>query len=136
MEAADGGIRIVKDTTPSCTLTIYGLCGLNRDRVKQEILSLIDDNYSNWRKAAFYSDPEVIAILDRLQSVWEDNNMAGYPIDYATDEELQVLLDKARRYAYMPEDSARGIVFSRQGGGDDSPEASSLSKFFRRIIGR
>ncbi|MEB3774217.1 MAG: hypothetical protein GSR86_04745 [Desulfurococcales archaeon] len=109
---------------------------MDRDRVKREILSLIDDNYSNWRKAAFYSDPEVIVILDRLQSVWEDNDMQGYPIDYATDEELQVLLDKARRYAYMPEDSARGIVFSRQGGGGDESEGSSFSKFFRRIIGR
>ncbi len=107
---------------------------MDRGKVKREILGLIDDNYSNWRKAAFYSDPEVATILNRLQSVWEDNDMQGYPIDYATDEELEVLLAKARRYAYMPEDRARSLVFSRQGGGE-SEEESSLRRLLRRLLG-
>lgn len=86
---------------------------MNRDKVKREILALIDDNYSNWRKAAFYSDPDVVSIMDRLQRVWEENDMMGYPIDYATDGELKILLEKARKYGYMPEDTARNIVMSR-----------------------
>lgn len=107
---------------------------MDRDKMKSEILELIDDNYSNWRKAAFYSDPEVVEILDRLQREWEDGGMQGYPIDYASDEELEILYEKARTYAYMPEDRARSIVFGRQGG-EEEEQGSSLRRFFRRLLG-
>ncbi len=107
---------------------------MKREKIKSEILELIDDNYSNWRKAAFYSDPEVVEVLDRLQRVWEEEGMKGYPIDYASDEELALLYDKARTYAYMPEDRARSIVFGRQGG-DEEEQGSSLRRFLRRLLG-
>ncbi len=110
------------------------------DELKREIIALIDDNYSNWRKAAFYSDPVVVDLMDKLQAKWESNDRRGYPIDYASPEELETLYRLAKRYAYMNEDEARSLVFSRQGGEDriEEPreEKSSLSRFLRRLIGK
>ncbi|MEB3780431.1 MAG: hypothetical protein GSR85_09445 [Desulfurococcales archaeon] len=112
----------------------------NIDELKREIIALIDDNYSNWRKAAFYSDPVVVNLMDKLQVKWESNERRGYPIDYATPEELELLHRIAKRYAYMSEDEARSLVFSRQSGETSSPESrdegSSLSRLLKRLIGK
>ena len=55
-----------------------------------------------WRKMAFYSDREVVAIMDEVYARWEESGRIGEPLDYATDEELEVLAKKA--------EAVRGVV--------------------------
>jgi len=61
----------------------------------REILRLIDESGDYWKKAAFYSDPEVGAILDELYQRWEANDRQGMPLDYASEEEVCFLYRKA-----------------------------------------
>jgi len=51
---------------------------------------------------AFYSDREVVTIMDEVYSRWEESGRIGEPLDYATDEELEVLAKKA--------EAVRGVV--------------------------
>ncbi len=69
-----------------------------KEKLKNKILTLIDESTNNWAKMAFYSDPKVATILERVYGEWEQNNRRGLPIDYATLEELQVLAKAAERY--------------------------------------
>jgi len=111
---------------------------LSTEKIKREIVKLIDDNYSTWVKAAFYSDPNVSSILEELTRKWESNQRKGAPIDYASVEELQVLLQLARKYSSMGENEARTIALSRQYGGEPVGEESGegLMGFIKRILGR
>ncbi len=69
-----------------------------KEKLKNKILTLIDESTNNWAKMAFYSDPKVATILERVYGEWEQNNRRGLPIDYATLEELQVLAKAAEKY--------------------------------------
>ncbi len=51
---------------------------------------------------AFYSDREVVAIMDGVYARWEESGRIGEPLDYATDEELEILARKA--------EAVRGVV--------------------------
>jgi hypothetical protein len=66
------------------------------DRIKRELVALIDENREVIYKIAFYSRPEVQSIMDRVLEAWEHNNRQGEPIDYATLEELEVLYRVAK----------------------------------------
>jgi len=105
-----------------------------RERIVRELYELIEENAVAWRKAAFYSDPEVERIYSRLVAEWEARGAEGAPLDYASDEELEVLLAAARRYAFMPESRARAIAMARMGGEEerDSP-LGVFSKLIERI---
>ena len=77
------------------------MCGdrvSNVERMKKEIIEIVDRNWNPWVKAAFYSDPEVEAILSQLYDIWERNDRRGIPLDYATQEQLEILYMKAQEY--------------------------------------
>ncbi len=113
----------------------------SRESKISDILRMIDDNPSNWKKAAFYSDDEILPLLEDLQRRWEESNNEGIPIDYATDEELDLLLAKARKYYYMSEAEAVSLVMARQQGLRREPDrgeqgGSRIRGFIDRIRGR
>ncbi len=91
---------------------------MSKEALVEEIIQLIEDNESPWRKAAFYSDPKVTPIYDRLINAWIEAGEKGTPLDYASIEELEVLVSIARKYAFMDENRARAIAMSRMGGGE------------------
>lgn len=75
------------------------LTGLNKiESLKKEIIDIVDNNWNPWIKAAFYSDPEVDAILRQLYEEWEKAGRVGIPLDYATLEQLEILYYKAQEY--------------------------------------
>jgi len=110
--------------------------GGRRERMIRELYDLIEDNEVAWRKAAFYSDPDVERIYSRLVSEWEAGGGEGTPLDYASDEELEILLAAARKYAFMPESRARALAMARMGGVEerDNPLGvfSKLVEWIRR----
>ncbi len=67
----------------------------SREAMIKEIINRVEESVDEWRKAAFYSDEEVTQLLENLYRRWEGAGMSGIPLDYATDEELKVLYDKA-----------------------------------------
>ncbi|AEM39363.1 hypothetical protein Pyrfu_1506 [Pyrolobus fumarii 1A] len=74
-------------------------------------LEMILSNMSPWHSALFYADEEVSRILQELYNRWEQNDRRGEPLDYAKDDELELLLAKAKRVARMPAWQAfRGVV--------------------------
>ncbi|BAA80987.2 hypothetical protein APE_1977.1 [Aeropyrum pernix K1] len=99
---------------------------------KERILRLIDDSENTWLKAAFYGDPKVSAILERLFEAWESAGRRGMPIDYATREELEDLEKAAVKYASMSEAELQMIAYGRMTG---SEEGLSLARFIRRLLG-
>lgn len=82
-------------------------------QLKDELINLIDLNKETWIKAAFFSDETVEKIMEVLYSRWEASNEEGIPLDYASKEELEILLDIARRYVRLSPDEARNIVIKR-----------------------
>ncbi len=107
-----------------------------RERLKNKIIALIDSGVqSNWRKAAFYSDPQVSEITAQLYERWESSGRAGMPVDYATLEELEVLARKAEEYAFLDEETARAITFSRMSGEPPS-RGGSLAGFLKALLRR
>ncbi|MET1102194.1 MAG: hypothetical protein ABWW69_06960 [Pyrodictiaceae archaeon] len=83
---------------------------------KDEVLNFIErriENANQWIRAAFYSDPDVVAILDKLYERWYKSSQEGEPIDYANDEELRMLFDAAKRYARMSPYEAYALVSRR-----------------------
>jgi len=104
------------------------------EALRREIIELIDKHWNNWVKAAFYSDPEVSRIMDRLMREWRSNGEQGAPIDYATREELLVLVRAARRYYMMDPRRAMAIAFANMAREDD--EESGDAGFFRRLFSR
>lgn len=86
---------------------------MSQREMVNELISLIDLNKETWIKAAFFSDETVEKIMEILYSRWEANNEVGIPLDYASGEELKILLDIARRYVKMSPDEARSLVIRR-----------------------
>lgn len=75
---------------------------IDRDKAINRILSLIDESNDSWRKAGFYSDPAVQDIMMNLYERWNNSNRKGIPLDYATNEELLILVKKAEQYSKTP----------------------------------
>ncbi|MEM2007033.1 MAG: hypothetical protein QXG17_04395 [Sulfolobales archaeon] len=59
---------------------------------KKKLMELVDLSAEPWRKAAFYSNDEAIALVTELYQRWETQKRRGNPLDYATEEELDRLL--------------------------------------------
>ncbi|MCE4604566.1 MAG: hypothetical protein F7B20_06345 [Aeropyrum sp.] len=106
---------------------------VDREEARDRILRLIEDSDNPWLKAAFYGDPKVSQVLDRLFEEWEKSGRKGIPIDYATDDELVVLERAAVKYASMSTAELQMIAYSYMSGGGE--ERVSLSRFIRRILG-
>lgn len=105
------------------------------EELKAKIISLIDENTFQWRKAAFYSDPTVSEIMVRLYERWEKSGREGRPIDYASLEELEVLAEKAEKYAFMDDETARAVTFTRMSGNREDKGENSLVAFMRALLG-
>lgn len=84
-----------------------------RERLKRELINLIDLNKDAWVKAAFFSDDVVEKLMEVLYARWENSDEAGIPIDYASVEELKVLLELAHKYARMSSRDAMNLVIKR-----------------------
>lgn len=69
---------------------------VDAERIKRELITLIDENREPIYKAVFYSKPEVQSIMNRIMEVWERSGRQGIPIDYATIDELEQLLRIAK----------------------------------------
>jgi hypothetical protein len=65
------------------------------EKLKKIVETFVDKNMDPWRKALFYSDPDVKKILKRLYEKWESASYDGKPLDYATPDELRLLARKA-----------------------------------------
>ncbi len=103
--------------------------------MKKKIVELIDDSRDNDRKIAFYSDENVQAIMDKLYGEWEKNNRKGIPLDYASNEELEVLYRLAKHYAENPYRKAYVDFMRRAYFGEKKEEKrSSWLKRILRII--
>jgi hypothetical protein len=103
------------------------------NELKREIVSLIDDNTDVNVKAAFYGDPEVTRILDDLYKRWENNSNKNEPLDYATMDELKILIMKARFYYNNPVVRKIGELPEDLRA---TQEKHSLSKTIKRVIKR
>jgi hypothetical protein len=58
--------------------------------------------------------------MDRLINEWEKNNQSGSPIDYATEEELEVLAEKLEEYKdYTQETFVRTMMKKSMGYSDE-----------------
>lgn len=84
---------------------------IDRDKAINRILSLIDESNDNWRKTGFYSDPVVQDIMMKLYERWNNNNRKGIPLDYATNEELFILVRKAEHYSMIPASEIQRQLF-------------------------
>ncbi len=89
------------------------------ERMKEEIVRLIDFNQDNWVKAAFFSDEVVEIIMDNLYNKWSQSGEIGRPIDYATEDEVKVLYNRAKKYASMNTREAMKLSLSRMGYGEE-----------------
>lgn len=68
---------------------------VKRDKMIKELTYMIDETDDVWRKIAFYSDQRVQEILDSLYVRWSEASYEKSPLDYASDEELKELYEKA-----------------------------------------
>ncbi len=110
--------------------------GRSTEEKVREIVELIDESDDYWRKAAFYSDPDVSALLDSLYERWESSNMQGVPLDYATDEEVDFLYHKAK--SLTREDarrSERAFIKKSMGIDEGIHKGSSEKRRKRRFFG-
>jgi len=105
-----------------------------REKLVQELFQLIEDNRVDWRKAAFYSDPRVEPIYNRLVEEWERSGGEGIPLDYASMDELEILVAVAKEYAFMDEAKARSLAMKRSEPEREEAgeEKRGLLRFFRR----
>ncbi len=104
---------------------------MEAEKMRKEIIELIDKHWNNWIKAAFYSDPEVAKIMDRLVREWSSKGERGAPIDYATEDELLVLLRAARKYYSMDPRRAMAIALSSMSRAEED-EGGIFRKIFSR----
>lgn len=112
------------------------LIGKNAEELKRRITMLIDDSTNNWAKIAFYSDPNVAHILDLVYGRWEQNNRKGLPIDYATIDELRILVHAAEKYKNAGPEVVSRLMFSSEE--TDIINTSSKKKkksFIKRLLG-
>jgi len=84
-----------------------------REELASKVLKLIEENRDGWVKAAFFSDPSVSRLLDELHARWSAAGCRGIPLDYASEEELEVLSEKAGEYASMSSSEAMAVVLKR-----------------------
>ena len=91
---------------------------------------MIDDSEDPWLKAAFYGDPKVSSILDKLLEEWERRGREGIPLDYASPEDLKVLYSLASKYASMTTAELQVIALNRMEG----KEVEGKVGFVGRII--
>ncbi|MEM1873773.1 MAG: hypothetical protein QXS85_00340 [Acidilobaceae archaeon] len=89
---------------------------MDRESVKRALIAMIDENPDVEVKARFYSDEVVSSIMNSLYEKWEASGGQGIPLDYASDEELRVLYDRARRYAGSSGSSLLGLLKRVLGG--------------------
>lgn len=66
------------------------------EKLKKEIIRLIDEAYDPIYKQAFYSDTEVQRIMEKLFQKWKEGGERGLPIDYASLEDLKILYKVAK----------------------------------------
>lgn len=92
------------------------------NRLKEELIRMIDQHPDNWVKAAFFSDEVVEVIMEGLYEKWSGSGEIGIPLDYATEEELQLLHKRAQKYVRLNTRQAMQIALSRMGYGEDSGE--------------
>ncbi len=85
------------------------------NKMREEIVRLIDYNNDNWIKAAFFSDEVVEVIMENLYNKWSENGELGRPIDYAGEDEVKILLKRAKKYASMSTKEAMQASLSRMG---------------------
>jgi len=112
------------------------LIGKNAEELKRRITMLIDDSTNNWAKIAFYSDPNVAHILDLVYDRWEQNNRKGLPIDYATIDELRVLVHAAEKYKNAgPEVVSRLMFSSRMDTVNTTSDKRKKKSFIKRLLG-
>lgn len=76
--------------------------GPDAERLKREIIRLVDESREVGVKIAFYGDERVQAVMDRITAEWERRGRAGLPLDYATEDELKTLHSLAVYYSTHP----------------------------------
>ena len=101
--------------------------------LKRKVIELIDESHNQWAKMAFYGDPEVSSILESVYARWEESGSSGYPIDYATRKELEILASKAERYRNAGPEVAYAIVYGR--GEQEEKEEKKTKSFLRKLLG-
>lgn len=102
------------------------------NKLKSEIINLIDESTIPVVKEAFYSNQEVKRIMERLYMEWEKNENRGIPLDYATHEELIILHRIARQVVGSPyEELSRAHIRKAIGLGETSKEKK---RFWRRLF--
>ncbi len=101
---------------------------MNIEDKKKRIIELIDDSREDGRKIAFYSDPRVSNILMKLYEEWEKNGKKGIPIDYADDEEIEILYNLAIRYSKVSGREAWAIYLRNIYGLEKSSEEKKKSR--------
>ncbi|ADI32192.1 hypothetical protein [Staphylothermus hellenicus] len=104
------------------------------EKKKNEIIKLIDDSRQDGRKIAFYSDPLVIEILDKVYELWEKNNRKGIPLDYASPEQINVLYNLALKYSRVSDSEAWALYLRRTVYGTEKENESENKKSRLRSI--
>ena len=107
-----------------------------REELARIIEELIDDSKVSWVKSAFYSDPEVADIVSTILERWEREGKKGKPIDYASEEELEILANYARNYAFLVEEEARALMYTRLTGMGAPPSDVSLATLLKEFRSR
>ena len=103
------------------------------EKMKREIIKLIDDSRESGRKIAFYSDPYVAEVLTKLYDLWEKNNRKGIPLDYASAEEIEKLYNLALRYSKVS-DAEAWAMFLRENVYESKKQKKKRS-FLKRLLG-
>lgn len=98
------------------------------EKKKNEIIRLIDDSKQNGRKIAFYSDPLVVEILDKIYELWEKNNREGIPLDYASPDQIDVLYNLALKYSRVSDSEAWALYLRRTVYGTEKENKSKNKK--------
>mgnify|MGYP000409700150 CR=1 FL=1 len=111
------------------------LIGENAEELKRRITMLIDDSTNNWAKIAFYSDPNVARILDLVYGRWEQNNRKGLPIDYATIDELHILVHAAEKYKNAGPEVVSRLMFSSETDTINTSSKKKKKSFIKRLLG-
>lgn len=83
------------------------------EKMKEELVGLIEMHKSSWVKAAFFGDEDVDRLMKSLYSRWEATGRVGTPLDHASERELEELLRAAKRYASLSDGEAARIVIKR-----------------------
>jgi len=84
------------------------------EEMKRKIIEIIDENKSAGPKIAFYSDPDVAEIIDKLYKRWNAEGCKGKPLDYASEEEIRFLYKMALKYRNISEAEAWMLYMSRE----------------------